>query len=80
MTAVYPVVTAAEAHTKGMSPWALISVARWNMTRDAKGRPVADTPQSQAVRHVAMELAQLLGLPWGKRRRGQNDNRYRRAA
>jgi hypothetical protein len=65
--APYPIVTAAEAKAQGLSPWALISVARQNMKNGA------DTPTSQRIRQVAAELARMTGVSL-KLARGANDN------
>ncbi|TGQ19294.1 hypothetical protein [Mesorhizobium sp. M00.F.Ca.ET.217.01.1.1] len=70
----YPVVTATEAAAAGLRPSALFSIARFN--ERSGNHDVA-----QRARQVGRELAKLVGLDLGGRRRQRlraaNDNRTR---
>lgn len=72
MTQTQTVITATEAYAQGTSPWALLSVAKFNGVRNPR--------VAQRVRQVAAELAAMQGITL-RRKRGANDNRrHRRAA
>lgn len=69
----YPVVTATEAAAAGLRPSALFSIARFNERN-------GNNDVAQRARQVGRELAGMLGIDLGGRRRQQrqrpaNDNR-----
>jgi hypothetical protein len=66
------IITAAEALSSGLSPSAFFSIARFN-------ERIGDTATGQAARRVGRELARLLGMDLGGRRRpadNQNAKAY----
>ncbi|MBZ9943488.1 hypothetical protein LB533_20590 [Mesorhizobium sp. BR1-1-13] len=62
--------TAAEALAQGSTPSTFFSIARFN-------ERMGNNEVGQAARRVARELAQLLGMDLGGRRRAANNNRPR---
>lgn len=62
--------TAHEAAAQGSTPSVFFSIARFN-------ERLGDTATGQAARRVARELAGLLGMDLGGRRRAANNNRPR---
>lgn len=61
MTAIN-IITAAEALSSGLSPSAFFSIARFN-------ERLGDNATGQAARRVGRELARLMGMELGGRRR-----------
>ncbi|MBZ9659828.1 hypothetical protein LB523_12300 [Mesorhizobium sp. ESP-6-4] len=61
------IITAAEALAQGSTPSAFFSIARFN-------ERLGDNATGQATRRIGRELAGLMGMDLGGRRRHNNDN------
>ncbi|MBZ9973466.1 hypothetical protein LB517_27945 [Mesorhizobium sp. BR1-1-12] len=70
MSSSINIITATEALSSGLSLSAFFSIARFN-------ERLGDNVTGQAARRVGRDLARLMGMDLGGRRRAANNNRPR---